>query len=148
MADTLAQRIVAAVVARLQAITVNGGYQTGAGARVYQNRASLDAETGTFPALLVYDQGEEIEPVTPQRHRCRLTLAVRGFQRDTNTRALVGDVKKAVLLADGTLGGLAHHLYYEGFERDEVEDGSRLESVTITFVAEYDETYGDPYTAI
>lgn len=147
MADTIADRIVAAVYARLQSILIAGGYNTDAGKSVYMDRASLDSETIDYPALLVYDLQEDTEALTNSRQRNRLALQVDGFAKDADVRPLVGDVKKAVLLvSDSTISGLCHHLGYDGYSIERPEDGSRFARAEVRFWCEYDENYGDPYT--
>ena len=147
MTDTIADRIVTAVYSRLQAIQVASGYQTDAGDNVFLDRASLDSESIDYPALLVYDLSEETEELTSGRYRNRLAIQVCAFAKDADVRPLIGDIKKACLLAaDTTLAGLAHHLGYSGYTIERPEDGSRFARADVQFWAQYDENYGDPYT--
>ena len=147
MADTIADRIVTAIVTRLQTISVANGYTTEAGANVFTDRQGLDSEAVTYPAILVFDLEEESEELVNRRQRNRMTLQIVGFAKDVDVRPLIGDIKASVFDAtDTTLSGLAHHLGYAGYTIERPEDGSRFDRADISLWCEYDENYGDPYT--
>ena len=149
MADTIADRIVAVIVARLQAIKIADGYNTDAGYSVFTDRASLDSESIDYPAILVYDLEEDTEQITSGRQRNRMAIQIAAFAKDSDVRPLIGDIKTACLLASATtLGGLAHHLGYAGYSIERPEDGTRFARAEVQLWAEYDENYGDPYTLI
>ena len=147
MADTISDRIVAAVASRLETILVASGYNTDAGRSVYINKASLDSETIDYPALGVYSSGEDSEQITSRRQRNRMEIQIAALAKDSDIGPLIGDIKTACLLAaDTTLSGLAHHLGYGGHSIERPEDGSRFARAEVQLWAEYDENYGDPYT--
>ncbi len=100
----------------------------------------------TLPALIVYTNGETIEPVSGQRGTRRLErpldLVIEGYASGS------GDVDKtldtmnaeveAALAADPTLGGLAKDLYLSKIEKeddDEAEKPTWL--IRMTWYCEY-----------
>ncbi|HWQ36955.1 MAG TPA: hypothetical protein VNQ79_29255 [Blastocatellia bacterium] len=108
--DTIRQQLVDAVVARMQTISVAGGYETDLGARVadWPRRFHEDE----LPALGVYDlqQQDEKENIGSRRTVHRLPVQIRIFiSSDTPARELrrmIGDVERAIG-ADQRWGGLA-----------------------------------------
>lgn len=148
MADTIADRIINAIYARLEAILVSSGFNTDAGKSVYLDQSSLDSEATIYPALLVFDLEETTEELLPRRQRNRLAAKIIGLCKDTDARPLIGDIKTACLLSDSELGGLCHHLAYDGYSMERQEDGSRFARVEVRLWCEYDEAYGDPYTLL
>lgn len=150
--DTIAKQNIDAIKTRLQAILVAGGFNTNAGAQVYVGRRSFD-ENDTLPAVTVFDNGEQSEEIGSKRVRNELVVSVEGFAAPsgdslTATSDLVGDIKKAVLLDDVSLGGLAQYLGYRGYSAQPPRDGGTISSVLVNFSVVYDERYGDPYTSL
>jgi hypothetical protein len=100
MPDTKRQKIVSAVVARLQEIRVEAGYQTDVGARVEDWRTNWDESE--LPAISVCDLPEQSEKGEKDAKKTThdLPVHVRIFVR-TNTpaaelRKMIGDVQQAV----------------------------------------------------
>jgi hypothetical protein len=55
MADSRDQKIIDAIIARLETILITGGYQTDIGARVEDSRTNWDQEAGELPAISVFE---------------------------------------------------------------------------------------------
>lgn len=146
--STQAQQAIAAIVARLEAISVVGGYNTDAGDQVHLGRRGFDAESDTFPLLSVFSGAEQVERLTAGRYRCTREIRITGYVDDTTTptvalEELVEDVQRAVEQADETLGGLVHSLEYTGLDEPEPrDDGGTVSGVVVTYSIEYDREYG------
>ena len=116
MADTLRQRIVDAVIARLEGISTDDDYETDAGERVEDWPRRFDetelAETASGVILGVCDLTEETDRDDPEAQQTiqHLPLQVRIFaSSETPARTLrkvIGDVITAIR-SDLTWGGLA-----------------------------------------
>lgn len=150
MPSTVAEQILAVLSARCAAITTAGGYRNDV--TVYENRAALDADADgdQLPAVLLRDQQESHERMTlggAPRHQCRLQIHAELYTRGSLS-SLVADFKKAVFLANQQdMGGLAKALESTGWERVDNLTGVQCETAEYVLVAEYQEIYGDPYTA-
>lgn len=146
MADSIAEQIIDAMVVRLQAITVAGGYNTTPD--VSRNRPALDGgNDDELPALVVREQQESSQQLTSGGQvDNRLLLIVECWTRGTLSQ-LVADVKKAAFdPTDRQLGGLSHNVLYEGWERVDDEVGTEITGAELELTVEYREQYGDPYT--
>lgn len=146
MADSIEKQIKAAIIARLTAIRIADGYQTELGTRIYSDRLSLDAKADLLPAALVFELDETPEPLTARRWRQRLVMAVEVYQDDVDASDVLADLKTALFDAtDPILGGLAHHVGYDGFTRIGPQTGAPAEGIQLRIWIEYDEGYGNPY---
>jgi hypothetical protein len=165
MADPLNLRAVNALIARLQGITVAGGYNTNAGARVFHGRRNL--EKAQLPAIVVFE-GDETAVNSPGTSGAppdgttdsmlvSLTLVVEGYAVAEPTAEgpalslLKADIKKAALVYDAPsladVDGLIGKLAYSGANPLLRPDGSAVEGVQIQFTARLIEGYGNPYAA-
>ena len=148
MADSIAEQIIDAIVARLQGITVGGGFNTSPS--VGRNRPNIDASGGDpLPALVVQEQQESSTPfAASQRMRNQFLLVILCYTRG-DLSELIADVKTAVFVANGrNLGGLAHDVRQEGWRRTEDELATDLQTAAVEVTVVYDENYGDPYTLL
>jgi hypothetical protein len=149
---TLAERVLADVERRLAQIPTSA---CGASLRVLRARRSLsDSE---LPALVVWDDGEQVAPGTGAGNATSMTITlavtveahVPANQADTG-RALErakAAVKRALCTsggairdADGAIGVLA----YTGADPSARADGMASEAVSLRFEATYKEAFGDP----
>lgn len=104
MADPLDQRIIAAIVTRMQTITTANGYQTNIDAtKVADSRTNWDEEDDLNPAAISVYQGitRSAEAPTGRRKTIHIMpVMVKGFlKRGTtaaNARTLSADIKKAI----------------------------------------------------
>lgn len=139
---------IAAIETRLQAITVVNGYNTNAGNQVHLGLRGFDAEAETFPQLSIASGQEQVEELTARRYRCRREIRISGYVEDVSAPTvaleyLIEDVQRAMEQSDETLGGLVHFLGYEGLDVNEPrEDGGAVSSMVISYVIEYDRSYG------
>jgi hypothetical protein len=156
----LSERVMDWAVARLAQIAIADGYETDAGANVSRARRTF-GET-ELPALTVFEESEvpgngqtsdETDSFTT-----RLGFAVFAHvvcdQADTGQRLglMRADVKRALMRPDalGNAGvsdddGQIGSLIYQGSTAAPREDGASIESVRVSFIAKYPETFGDPY---
>lgn len=104
MADSIRQKIVDAVEARLETILTSGGYETDIGQNVFVWRDTdrVPFKSDELPALVIFDKQcehtEEGEVLS--RHRFRLTMIVDVFADsstgDTFVRKAISDLHKAI----------------------------------------------------
>lgn len=160
----ISERVIAAVIAQLETITQASGYFTDLGSAIFRERHSIDpAQT---PAASVNEQsdvpggdgfvaqgattfrsrlGFEVEAFAP----CDLeeTGEMLGLMRADIKACLmrwaagVGDDKEtSVRDADGRIGALI----YNGSTARPRPEGATTEGVSVSFICDYTEVFGDP----
>lgn len=150
------QRILEALKARAEEITTANGFQTDLGKHVLLGEIPTFGEADPPQVLCILPQEDQ---VTVMRGRkLILTLPVdfavivkTGQCGWANVEAGIADVKKAVELADATLGGLlrAGNENDEGLQRGTTEplersSGSAYIGASITYGCQYSEAWGSP----
>ena len=115
MTDSIAIRIVDAIVTRLQAIRTAGGYKTEAGKYVYEDRASVYSEASKFPCILVYDLDETPVIITSNR----------SFEEWP-------EVFNNDLLASAALDRLTHHAHPITIRSDSFRQRNRPQAIVST----------------
>lgn len=106
MADPKNQKIIAAIVARMQTILTSNGFQTDIGTRVADSQPNWQEED--LPAISVYE-GRTPSAEKPDARRTtihEMPVLIKCFlKRDTdasNARIAIADIKKAIR-GDGTV---------------------------------------------
>jgi hypothetical protein len=149
VADTIREKVVQALVARLGNITLANGYNYALGAAVKRCRQSYsEAE---MPALTVWDR---TETATMHYQVMRIAMetdidAVVGTTADGASTAagkVIADIVKAVTGGDSTLGGVADGILYNSAEPQYHEDGSEYVTVRVSLTLLFRHKAGDPYT--
>lgn len=152
---TLTQRVLYAVIERLETISSDAGYQTDAGDQVRLGKHFYGQLEEDEVRVAVYRGRAGFGQDDPHLLAVRLPVIIEahlGVGGDAEEAAeaaeeLLGDLKKAVLKdADRSLLGLVRNRLY--LVSDEVvypEAGSTTASVKIVMEARTRETYGDPY---
>jgi len=145
--STTAKQAFDAVITRLQAILVSGGYNTDAGGQVY-NGVRFFQDDQIFPILTVFSGDEVVEKLTYNDWRLERTVNIEGYVKDATTpttslEQLIEDIQRAIEQSDTTMGGLVEMIDYTGVEEiDPPEAGSDIAGVRVTYLFTYRRTYG------
>ena len=145
--STIANDAFQAIIARLQAILISGGYNTDAGNQVYSGLRYFQDDS-TFPILTVFSGEEVVEKLTYNSYRSERTINIEGYVQDKSTptasiEQLIEDVQRAIEQPDISLGGLVEVVDYTGVEEiDPPEAGSDIAGVRITYLVTYQRVYG------
>lgn len=156
MIQSIAERAISEIACRLKKIRKADGYKTDAGLKVLRARRTVTLDD--LPCVVIWDQGESIAEGSADRIKVTLSISIDGHvgcdQDDTGhmLECLKADIKRAVLsgssgqLADqpgkqGRIGSLA----ITGCAVTAREEGSKSESMTVSFEVSYPEGYGNPY---
>lgn len=155
---SISERVIDAVIARLEKVKQANDYRTDAGIRVFYARRTISE--ADLPCFVVWDGGENVTngggsgPMT-----MKLTVNVDAHcmadQGDTGAalQMLKADAKRALLLNSGGIvdddsnGRGFAELEYNQAQTDARRDGNASESVSLTLTANYKENYGDPYAS-
>lgn len=150
MAASKRREIIEAIVARLEAITTAGGFNTDAGALVFLNEAPALGEDDPDEAIAVM-VGEDEVGFQGEHMMINLPIDVQAIAKASiddpylAAEAVLQDVKTAMELADRTLGGLVKRQFLRRSTRTlEREPGSTYVGVVITYVVPYTEQWGRP----
>lgn len=145
------ESIKAAVVERLEAITVANGFNTDVGAKVYVDEFPALGPDDAREALALLTQVDELA-WQGKGFLVRLPLTVMVFldgdaagNDSQRLEQAVADIKRAVELDDRLLGGLLHEYLTRGdTEVIPREPGSVVLGVAVTYVATFKEGWGAP----
>lgn len=144
------QQILEVVIARLERITRDNGYDTDAGAAVRLGEAPAfgpDDPDEAIAVLLDDDRpGKSMEQVFIE-----LPVAIAALARPdlaapwVVVEQVLSDVKRAMEQTDRTLGGLLHRRMERGTTRTlPREEGSLVVGATVTYICPYVEVWGAP----
>jgi hypothetical protein len=145
------QSIIGALRTRLEAITVDNGFQTDAGARIYTGQAPSQGPDEPTAALAIVagddstgHQGEHVVVTWPLQVVALVKADV--DEPLLALEAVVADIKTAVELADRTFGGL---LVARGLTRGNTrvlprEDGSEYVGASVEYQVVFAERWGEP----
>lgn len=168
MSLPLSERVMRAVLAQLQTITLANGYETDAGANATRSMPGLPLP-GELPALLLCETSEVPNSGSATDNRAAMNVA-HGFavevHVDTESAETAAtelglaraDVKRALcgwagpLAADGGRGvrdadGQIGPLSYLGSDVIEPPAGATTAAINLRFLVTYPEKFGDPYSA-
>ena len=100
----------AAIITRLEAILVSGGYNTNAGNQVNAG-VRFFQDDQTFPILTVFSGQDFVEKLTYNSYRSERTVNIEAYVKDAATptisiEELIEDIQRAIEQPDITLGGL------------------------------------------
>lgn len=103
MADSLRQRIVAAIVDRMKLINGDGDYTTNIESRSYDSPPNIDQESGEIPCIGVYDHRTPAEPTSTGRNLGvihAMPVSIRGWVERGSTAAdarnMLKDMQRAI----------------------------------------------------
>jgi len=145
--STIVKGAMDAVILRLQAIWVSGGYNTDTGNQVYAGVRTFQDDM-TFPIVTVFTGNEFVEKLTYNSYRSERTINIECYVKDATTptislERLIEDVQRAMEQTDISLSGLIEVLDYTGIEETEQPDGgSDIAGVRITYVITFQRQYG------
>lgn len=153
--STICERVQAVILSRLQGILTASGYASNMGQQVDRERMEMD-ESETFPRLNLQfvsktPQGGSVD-FGSMRNQFLVTWRVEIWRKSSSPEmlALIGDVERAVLVAD-SFGGVSDGsgklaaLGYGGTEQiAPPQDGQGVGGVAVTFTAKVIETWGSP----
>lgn len=146
---TTRQAILEELRLRVRTIAIANGFTTDAGGKVFLGEAPQLGEDDPDQAIALVVEDDDVKDsgflyVT-------LPVAVQALAKaDLNEpwlaiEAILGDVKRAIELADRTLGGLLKHDLVRGPTRTlSREPGSTTVGVAITYRCQYLEGWGTP----
>lgn len=153
MADSIRERIVQALLARLTAITANNGYHYDvAAASVIRARARVTrVMEDDLPAIVLTDGAEVAERkynamVVSMTVQCVLHVQPLSVNESIAGNRALADMIKAMTSGDTTLGDLAEGIEYNSGEIQYPETGGDVMSALALFRVSYRMTKGDPYT--
>ena len=145
------QRILEAVLARVQTIRRVDGYQTDVGATVFFGESPELGESDPEEAAAVVPASDVIVAIQGTKVTIELPIAIQALARAdlaqpwVAVEAVISDIKTAVEVADQTLGGLAPRRMRRGSTRPIPRDpGSVTVAAEVPYIVPYDETWGAP----
>lgn len=158
----LSERVMDWVEARLQGITTANGFETNIGLNVSRARRTFDK--AALPAVTIFETAAPPSDGAASESSASYTVAqsfvviahVIAEQATTGRKLGLAraDIKRALMQpddegrygisdVDGKIGALA----FAGSDANPRQDGAVSESCAVSFVAIYQEGYGDPYRA-
>lgn len=150
MATSTRQQIIEAVKARLEAINGEAPFETAVGERVYVNQHPALGPDDALTAIAVVI-GEDIPRGTAEHVILELPVEIHALASDhiedcwLAVEPVLSDIKRAMELADRTLGGLVRRFMERGPTRTLPRDeGSTTVGAGITYVFPYIEAWGQP----
>lgn len=156
MSESLAERVLCVIEARLRGILQQDGFATSAGRKVF--RALRTLEEADLPALVIWCDGETARGASGNSASMDMELQITidahvAADQDCTGKMLErirADVKRACLVGRGALSdevGAVGVLTYTGTDMQARSDGGGSEAVAVRFTASYREAYGDPTQA-
>lgn len=150
MAASRRRKILEAIKTRLGAIRVSSGFATDAGLMVFLNEAPALGPDDPSTAIVIL-VGVDTPMWQGETMLLRLPLEIQAIAKadiDAPWLAVedvLGDIKKAVELADRTLGGLVRRQIDRGPTQTlQREPGSEYVGLSILYTAPYKEAWGSP----
>lgn len=144
------QEILREFIERLETIAVANGYQTDAGQTLFIGETPALGEDDPAAAIAVL-VGDEEPQYQGEQLLIRLPYDVQAHVRADldepwlTVEQVIADIKRAVELADRTLGGLVKRQIERGAVRAlPRESGSTTVGASVTYYAPYTEAWGDP----
>jgi hypothetical protein len=153
MATSIAQQILDTLMARAQTIRIASGYQTDAGARVYQMRPGLVA--ADLPCVNFWPAPQQAVAISgaSERVRWERPISIEAIVSATPDscgqlgEALAADLQQALLDADDLrVNGQAITLQPTEVQVVLREDGGQTVGAILSITVNFVTGYGDPYT--
>lgn len=135
---------------RLEKITGGASFETDAGTRLFINETPAYGPTDPETAI---SMGIGDETVTFQQGKFLMALPLivialaRADMDDPMVAAeqVLADIQRAIELTDRTFGGLvSHELLLVGTQTAELPEGATTVGVQITYLAQYERSWGNP----
>lgn len=137
---TVRQQIIDALEARLQAISIAGGYRTDIGARVFEWR-STDLQKKDLPAILYRDGSAPVDNGVADflGHQLQVDIQIitQGATAPADLREMVADVLQAIGV-DATWGGLARNTLLTQVDMEIEQADKILGGASIALEIHYD----------
>lgn len=154
MSNPVSYQVLDALRTRLQAISLDGGFNTDAGERVYLGKRRINPDQLDIgPAINIYDTEDEVDEETAawdESVRATMTIMVDAFIRDVDgegtelAHLVIQDIFNAALSAtDLTLSGVALDLGYAGRTIEYPEVGGDTIAISMEFSSLIDLPYGN-----
>lgn len=150
MAVPMRQRILEAFMARIQQITVENGYETDAGSRVYLGETPELGEDDPINAIAIIVGDTEPQYQGAQVLE-RLPVEIQALakadldQPYIAAEVILGDIVRAVEQEDRTLGGVVKRQIEVGPTRTmRRESGMTTVGISITYYAPFTRVFGRP----
>lgn len=149
-ATSIRRRVMAALIDRLAAISVNDGYETDAGASILFGEAPQlgPGDPDTALAIVIGDDAPtaqaSVAMMVPTPFEVHGVAKVTPEDPFNPVEAVLADIKRAVELPDRTLGGLLAEIQRgetRGLPRD---PGATTAGVAITYLLTWKEGWGNP----
>lgn len=148
MADSIRERILAAMALQLQSLVTARGYDLDLGAQVHRARKAFAMDE--LPAVSLIDGEETVQSeqygvttmvmdVTVEAHRVGRT------NESSHANEVAASIVHNILTADSTWGGLADRTAYQGSQRAFPDEDSTVTSIGVTFQVQYEFKSGDPF---
>jgi len=147
------QELIVEIIERLGEITIANGFQTDAGLHVFTHETPEFGPDDPEQAIAVVIgdddpryQGEQVFVKLPVEIQALAKVdSDPDAQPYLTSEAILADIKKAMELADRTLGGLVQHQMERGSTRTLAKQpGSLTVGVAVTYVFPYPEVWGNP----
>lgn len=147
MADSIRERVVQALVARLQGVNTDNGYSFSP--TVY--RAVRELLDTSLPAITVWDQAEETAPRGGSLVQSMTVQVETMREADGGNFSVIGnqsiaDIKTVIFSADSTMGGIADGINLVSSSIEYPESGTSIVKTVTDIVIMYSEKRGDPAT--
>jgi hypothetical protein len=149
MADSIRESILQSLKAQLAAILTANGYELNVLTVARVQRVFIDTE---LPAIGIFDNDElSVNSFNFTRNKVEIVVefhADAGVEnRSVYANRMLADLKRAVLSADVTHGGLAEStIITAATVQIPSDDDQTTLAVLVTFTVDYEEITGDPYT--
>jgi len=148
MADTLRQKIVDAIDARLKTIKTANGYQTNLGNNVFEWRVTpLNSDT-ELPGAVYSDTQDTIDlTIGLHLHTLKIVInmAAKGSASPSDMRKLIGDIHKMIGV-DVTWGGLAEDTKITSEIILPAHEENKFMGIEITIEVEFTTKPFDPFS--
>jgi hypothetical protein len=148
--DTINQRIIDALRARLQSITTANGYNFDLGNKVYEWRVA-NVHQSDLPVLVYRDVSCDTDTVEMgERHTLRVEIGLQASSANitvASLRKMIADVRRAIGI-DPQWGGLAINTYYRGHVIDIDQAERVIGGATLRIDIVYRTKEWDDYTQL
>lgn len=155
MPNSILDQVVALFLNRLRNIKKSNGFQTDAGANVFDEKTNFDwRDESAFPAISLFALDEEVRAHKPNRVQNELSLWIEGhvYTEQSNPgrdkRILLADIKQAMgtELPDEPQG-LITDLRRQQLESEPQFESGNVISFRLSYSVVYVEGFGNPYQA-
>lgn len=140
--------IASALADRLAGISIENGYLTDMGLRVYRGKQRLDESN--IPCSVLVEGDDETQEQDDADVRLYQGYLIEGHAEcdpdnpNDTAHLIISDLKRAIFSGDLRIGGLVSGIRYKGRVIDPREDGLKLVSAAIEIDVNYSEDLANP----